>query len=57
VRVAVALVSNVGEFPVLVVADEFVLLGLVEKEGIDGVPLLLPFRDLFEEAREFEIPP
>jgi hypothetical protein len=51
------LVSNVGEFPVLVVADEFVLLGLVEKEGIDGVPLLLPFRDLFEEAREFEIPP
>jgi hypothetical protein len=55
--VAVALVSDVGEILVLVVADQLVLLGLVEQQAVDGVPLLLPLLDLLEKAGELAVLP
>ncbi len=36
----------------LVIADQLVLLGLVEKEAVDRIPLLLALRELLEQARE-----
>ena len=55
VRKAVSLVANMGELPVLVFTDQFVLPGLVKQEGVDGIPVLLSLSDLLEQARELQV--
>jgi hypothetical protein len=55
VREAIALVANMGELPVFVVTDQFVFLGLVKQEGVDGIPVLLSLSDLLEQAGELQI--
>jgi hypothetical protein len=44
-----------GELPVLVFTDQFVLPGLVKQEGVDGIPGFLSLSDLLEQAGELQI--
>jgi antitoxin VapB len=57
VRIVVALVWDVGEIPVLVDADQLMLLRLVEKEAVGRLTLPLSPRNLFQGGRELGVSP
>jgi hypothetical protein len=57
VRIVVASVSDVGEVPVLMDADQLVLLRLVEKEAVGRLTLPLSPGNLFRGSRELGVSP